>query len=121
MTLPALTASHRKSEVTTKLKRVYSVVNQAINMSVAEYGEAKYWWKDCGSSGSPTCTQDEVLEWFNTYIGKHLQVLKTEKGSIIEGTRDGFFVYLKDGSILFVPTFIYDITFYTNQKALDNP
>lgn len=92
-------------------------------MSVAEYGEAKYWWKDCGASTGATCSADEVIEWFNTYIGKHLQVLKIEKGSVhvIAGTRDGFFVYLKDGSILFVPTFIYDITFYTNQKAVDNP
>ncbi len=117
MTLPALVASHRKTEVETRLKKFYSVMNQAINMTNAEYGEPKYWWKDCGASGSPTCSQDEAIEWFQTYIGKHLQILNIEKATSVSG-KEGFLVYFKDGSILRMNTYLYDSVLYINKRAL---
>lgn len=116
MTMPALIASHRKKEVVTKLQKIYSIVNQAINLSVAEYGDVKNWAADCGSSNSPTCTTEEAKQWFNTYIGKHLQILKIENAD----TNKAFFVYLKDGTILYVENCIYDMKFYINKKAIDN-
>lgn len=117
MTLPALVASHRKTEVETKLKKFYSVMNQAINMTNAEYGEPKYWWKDCGASGSAACSQDEAIEWFQTYIGKHLQILNIKKATSVSG-KEGFLVYFKDGSILRMNTYLYDSVFYINERAL---
>ena len=123
MTIPTLTASHRKTEVTTKLKRIYSTVNQAINMSVAEYGEPASWWKDCGTSSASTCTTDEAIEWFNKYIGKNLKIIELQKtvNSLPGEEREGFLVYINDGSILYISNCLYDIMFYINTKAYDNP
>lgn len=35
LTMPALIANHRKTEIETRLRKVYSAVNQAVNMSIA--------------------------------------------------------------------------------------
>lgn len=117
MTLPALIASHRKHEVVTKLEKFYSVFNQAVRMSEAEYGDVEGWFKDCGSSSAPTCTPEEVKEWFDQYIGKHMQVIKTE----INSDNSGILVYLNDGSIIGMNNYIYDTGLFINKKALDNP
>ncbi len=108
-------ANHRKQVTVTKLKKIYSVMNQAISATVAEYGEASDWANDCGSSAAPTCTTEEAMEWFQNYIGKNLQILSITKNPKKDNT---FLVYLKDGSILLFTNYIYDITYYTNEKAL---
>lgn len=116
MTIPTLITKHRKVEVVTKLEKFYSVFNQAIKMSEAEYGDVEGWFKDCGPSNAPTCTSEELKDWFDQYIGKHMQIIKTENDP--ENKR--ILVYLSDGSIIGVPNYIYDISFYINKKALDN-
>lgn len=117
MTLPALMANHRKKETVTKLKKFYTVVNQAVGLAVAEYGDVSGWAADCGVSGNITCTTDEAMAWFDKYIGKHLQIIKKE---VAEDGR-GFYVYFKDGSILRVQNYIYDMSFYTNKNSIENP
>lgn len=117
MTLPSLINKHRKVEVVTKLEKFYSVFNQAIKMSEAEYGDVEGWFKDCGPSTAPTCTSEEVKEWFEHYIGKHMHVLKTE----INTDKTGILVYLNNGSIIRMPNYIYDTGLFINKKALDNP
>lgn len=117
LTMPALIANHKKQEVITKLKKIYSVMNQAINSSVAEYGDVETWAADCGYSGSPSCNTDEAIEWFNRYIGKHLQITSIEKTN----DKNSFLIYLNDGGILKVANYIYDMGFYVNKKALQNP
>ena len=113
MTMPTLIQNYRKNEAVTKLKKIYSLVNQAIKLSEVEYGEQANWDMDCGKSNKITCTTDEAIEKFNTYIGKHLEIIDTK-------TFDGdkyFYVYLKDGSILLVANWLYDYHFYLNEKA----
>ena len=117
MTMPTLMANHRKKETVTKLKKFYSVVNQAIGMSVAEYGEASGWAADCGTFANTTCTTDEAVEWFNKYIGKHLEIIKIEKSD----ENRCFYVYLKDGSVWRIANYIYDMGFFTDKKAITNP
>ena len=121
MTLPTLTANYRKKEVVTKLKRVYTIMNQAILMSSAQNGEPKYWVKDCGASTASTCSTDEVEVWFKQYLGKYLQILKIEKGTTKADSVPLLYVYLNDGSILGIRNYIYDMVFYTDKKAIDNP
>ena len=116
ITMPTLIQNHRKHVVETKLKKFYSVMNQAIKMTETEYGEPSNWAKDCGNTG---CTSDEIEEWFNTYIGKHLEVIKTEK---IEKTNNSLlYVYLKDGTIFVIGRNLYDYEVYLNNKAVSNP
>lgn len=114
ITIPSLVANHKKSEVTTKLKKIYSVVNQAINLAVSENGDINEWIIYCGSSGAPICTSEQAMQWFNTYIGKHMQIIKSET---LDG---GFNLYFNDGSILYIENCIYDMIFYLNKKALNS-
>ena len=118
MTIPTLMANHRKKVVETKLEKIYSVMNQAINLTNAEYGDVTNWIIDCGSSNSPTCSINEVENWFNSTIGKHLETLKT--GKTKNKTDDILLIYLKDGSILGVTNYIYDMFFYVNSDAISN-
>jgi len=118
MTIPTLMANHRKKVVETKLEKIYSVMNQAINLTNAEYGDVTNWIIDCGSSNSPTCSINEVENWFNSTIGKHIETLKT--GKIKTNTDDILLIYLKDGSILGVTNYIYDMFFYVNSDAISN-
>ena len=118
LTIPTLMANHRKKVVETKLEKIYSVMNQAINLTNAEYGDVTNWIIDCGSSNSPTCSINEVENWFNSTIGKHLETLKT--GKIKTNTDDILLIYLKDGSILGVTNYIYDMFFYVNSDAISN-
>ena len=78
LTIPTLMANHRKHVVETKLAKIYSVMNQAITMTNAEYGEASNWIIDCGLSNNISCTQDNVKDWFMSTIGKNLDVVKIE-------------------------------------------
>lgn len=112
--MPALIANHKKTEVETKLKKIYSVMNQAISMSVSEYGDVESWAPDCGTSGNITCDTDDAIEWFNTYIGKHLQITSIEE----KENGKGFYAYLNDGSILSVANYIYDMTYIINKKNI---
>ena len=118
LTIPTLMANHRKKVVETKLEKIYSVMNQAINLTNAEYGDVTNWIIDCGSSNSPTCSINEVENWFNSTIGKHIETLKT--GENKTNTDDILLIYLKDGSILGVTNYIYDMVFYVNSDAISN-
>ena len=120
MTVPTLMANHRKKVVETKLEKIYSVMNQAINLTNAEYGDVTNWIIDCGSSNSPTCSINEVENWFNSTIGKHIETLKTGKTKNKTNTNDILLIYLKDGSILGVTNYIYDMVFYVNSDAISN-
>ena len=118
LTIPTLMANHRKKVVETKLEKIYSVMNQAINLTNAEYGDVTNWIIDCGSSSSPTCSINEVENWFNSTIGKYIETLKT--GKTKNKTDDILLIYLKDGSILGVTNYIYDMFFYVNSDAISN-
>ena len=120
MTIPTLMANHRKKVVETKLEKIYSVMNQAINLTNAEYGDVTNWIIDCGRSDSPTCSINEVENWFNSTIGKHLETLKIGKIKNKTNTYDILLIYLKDGSILGVTNYIYDMFFYVNSDAISN-
>ena len=120
LTIPTLMANHRKKVVETKLEKIYSVMNQAINLTNAEYGDVTNWIIDCGSSSSPTCSINEVENWFNSTIGKHIETLKTGKIKNKTNTNDILLIYLKDGSILGVTNYIYDMVFYVNSDAISN-
>ena len=120
LTIPTLMANHRKKVVETKLEKIYSVMNQAINLTNAEYGDVTNWIIDCGSSNSPTCSINEVENWFNSTIGKHLETLKNGKIKNKTNTNDILLIYLKDGSILGVTNYVYDMVFYVNSDAISN-
>ncbi len=118
MTFPGVMSKYRKKEVETKLAKIYSVMNQAINLVIAENGDYHGWVKDCGPSAAPTCTTDDMLLWYNETIGKQIKSLSVKK---VTSPTEGILVYFEDGSILFINNYIYDMIYYTEEKAIQNP
>ena len=116
VTMPTLIQNYKKHVVETRLAKFYTTINQAVAMSTAQNGEPANWVKDCGNSGAPTCTTDETIDWFKTYIGKYMSVSKIEPAE----DDTGFYVYFNDGSIMFMKKYIYDIYYYISEKAVIN-
>ena len=116
MTLPTLIQNYKKHVVETKLAKFYTTINQAVARSTAENGEPADWVKDCGSSGSPTCTTDDLSDWFETYLGKYLNYSKIEPAA----SNSAILIYFNDGSVVRWQCYLYDFHFYTSQKAINN-
>lgn len=114
LTMPSLIQNHRKQEVETKLAKVYSVMNQAINMSKVEYGDFSDWTEYITCNQESNCTIKEAIDIFQKYIGKNLQYadLKIED-------QIGIAVYFKDGSVLTFDNTLHDMRFFINSKNLN--
>lgn len=100
MTLPALIQKNNNTVVETRLKKFYSVINQAILMAEKDYGDKKFWYNDLkgaeiDNDGNPVQGSSESEKWFNKYFLPYLKVLKTETLS----TGD-YVVYLNDGGAI---------------------
>ena len=90
LTIPAMMANHRKEATASKLKKFFTTMTQAKNLWAQEAGMNQndiYFPDDAVSNGEKT------LEFFNTYLAKHLSLIKAETfgDSKIR-------VYLNDGS-----------------------
>lgn len=70
LTLPPLIQNYKKEKVENSLKKFYSVMNQAVTLSISEYGEI-----EDPSKYSETLS----AEWFKKYITKHINTIKSEK------------------------------------------
>ncbi len=88
MTMPTLIQKHRKSVVETSLKKFYTTVNQAINLSIVENGETKYW------KFPPANTPADIEQFYDKYFKKYIKAVKTEQYS----ANNAFVVYFSDGS-----------------------
>ena len=101
ITIPILVSKYNKLVVETRLKNFYSVMNQAIKMSEADYGDFQYW--DVSISKSDA---DGMETWWNTYFAPHIKTLKIEKEKT---TSLGYalWVYLADGTKFMVFNYYY--------------
>lgn len=98
MTLPGLLQSYANLVVETKLKKFYSQINQAIQLSEAIYGAKEYWYADTNSvdtdkDGKPVPGSSTAEKWFMKYIGVHMTVINVDYD---ENARPTF--YFKDGT-----------------------
>ena len=133
MTLPTLIAKHEKQEVVTKLKKVYSVMNQAIQMSETVNGEAKYWegLSTTNPFESDKTTYSELKAWYDKYLGPYLKTTKIIQAKLTDDDtpdpttgalkNQGMLVYFADGTILRICNYIRDMSVYTNEKAIKSP
>lgn len=90
MTLPSLIQNYKKQAVISKLKKASSIISQAYNMSIAQYGTRNND-REVFEAQNP----DAALEMLNKYYTPYLKVGKTEKGNL------GAFAYLTDGTALY--------------------
>ncbi len=95
--MPALIANHQKAEVVAKLKKVYSVMNQAVTMSIAN----DTWTQP------PTDKRydnDALIEWMNTALVPYLngaKIYDTNPNQQFNTNQDSYpTLILADGSAL---------------------
>ena len=72
MTMPPLISNHKKQEYVTRLKKVYSILIQDIELSKVEYGDIQNWDWNLNTTN-----------FIDRYILKNLQIMnncKTENG-----------------------------------------
>ena len=84
LTLPTLIQHHRKTVIETSLKKFYTTINQAVELSIIDNGETSSWkFAD---------TEAEVGIFYNTYFKKYLKDVKSKDAKI------RYYVYFSDGS-----------------------
>lgn len=95
MTLPTMIMNHRKQVTVNKVKKFYTVMSQATNSAIAEYGSMEDW-----QGFTTTRNGEEMQNWFDTYLKPYLKVIdefvKTDEGT----GYSTLFVVLSDGSVL---------------------
>ena len=115
MTLPTLIQKHRRSVVETSLKKFYTTMNQAINLSVVENGETKYW-------GFAADNAVSIEQFYNKYLKKYTKVLKTDVTNVKihkNGTTVSLFtIYFTDGSGASIGWMGHDWYYCVNAKDL---
>lgn len=101
MTMPNIIAGYRKKVVETKLAKLYSSINQAIEMSEVKNSDCKYWdW------GDPNNHRDsEFMEnWWKKYMNDYMPYVIFAKKDSVQGSsasgNGGYKVFFKDGSAL---------------------
>ena len=78
MTLPMLIAKYQKLVTTTQLKRTYSLLSNAYQMAVKDYGDSIYWdYPITDENNQRSITNDEFLE---RYYLPYLQHQKKKSG-----------------------------------------
>ena len=95
MTLPTLIANYNKHVIAAKLKKFYTIMNQAVELSEAQYGEFKYW-----DNSFPGNNLDEMQNWWDKYFAPHIKTMKTER------VNNRLYVYLADGTKLYIFNFV---------------
>ena len=95
ITLPIIIQNYKKQVYSSRLKKFYSSMNQAILMYNTENGvESKDW----NVPKSPNTNSTAAKIFWNTYFAKYFKnVLKTEVGYV---NRYDFYVYFNDGTYL---------------------
>lgn len=108
MTMPSLIQKRTNSEVEAKLKKIYSVMNQAILLSEQDNGPKEYWPRSC----SDTSCED----YYNQYIISYLNKTSVIKFQSFGGTNIA--IFFTDGTVL-IGKSGYDYFFFPNAKNFD--
>ena len=93
MSLPTLIKNYEKKVIVTRMQKFYTTFNDALRRSVAENGDMSGWTFPIDfydATGSE--------EFFNTYLAKNMQYMKTESNVKTIWPTDGIMVWLNDGS-----------------------
>ena len=111
MTIPTLLQNYKKKLVETRLLNGYSVISQAVQLSIIDNGPTNTW-KNFGPSTTSTATYNDIKEWYDTYLASYLKSQKVEKAKDSED----LIVYLLDGSALQFRYYGADVYFYPEAK-----
>ncbi len=95
--MPALIQNYRNHVVETRLKKFYTIINQAIQMAESRYGDRKDWYMDVAGvdldeDGNVIDGTSEIDNWFQKYFKDFMVIKKTIRTSGVVR------YYLTDGS-----------------------
>lgn len=99
MTIPTLVKNYEKKVTITKLKKMYSTVNQALQLSVAENGEYSGWDTPQIIGDKPFYNKYLFPYFKNTVLCSNYQICPYE----IHGISAGVFYYLNGTESPFTP------------------
>ncbi len=71
MTIPAIIGKYKKIVTTTKLKKFYTTMQQAIQLTEKDYGDIKYWMPP----QSAIKNSSEYEKWFDKYLAKNFKII----------------------------------------------
>ena len=119
MTLPTLITQYKRQSAETKLKKFYSVINQALQMSITEYGEIEFNFSNDSNDDKHS---DEVETFFKKYITKYLVTIKDERFNdnyydvvFLDGS--GFKGYIGSNNVFYI---FYRLNYKTESSTRTN-
>lgn len=123
MTMPILIQKHNEQVTITKLKKFYSVMSQAQQQAIAEYGDVENWdWVSDEDNNNAN-----IKIWFDKYFAPYLKTTEVIEHKIVNDNGDdidrGFIVKFADGTIMNILSFSGDylhVFYYTNYKTFIN-
>ena len=74
MTLPSVITKYKRKTAETKLAKFYSVINQAVRMSIAEHGEIII----DNENKSDSANAEYIEQWYKENITKYIKTINEE-------------------------------------------
>lgn len=115
LTIPTLIANHNKSVVEQKMKKFYSMINQALILAEEQHGDKKFWYQDINSvetddEGNVVPGSSVVMKWWNKYMAPNVKTIEIKEDA---GGLPTF--YFEDGTALKAvqASYMRDWVFYT--------
>ena len=101
LTIPNVVSNYKKKVVETRLAKLYSVLNQAVELSEEENGACTTWeWGDINNHRDSA----HMEKWWKTYMADYIPNVQTvTKNSVATSSISGngsYLVYFKDGTAL---------------------
>ncbi|MCD8024057.1 MAG: type II secretion system GspH family protein, partial [Candidatus Gastranaerophilales bacterium] len=109
MTIPSVLNHYREQVVETRLKKIYSVMNQAISLSELDNGSKEFWPYTCSND-------EECMEYYEKYILPYLSAMQKYEFQSYNGYNIA--IYFADGSLL-ISKKAYDYFFFPNAQNFD--
>ncbi len=119
ITIPGIVHKYKKTEIETKLKRFYSMANQAIQLSEIDNGPKESWdfVTGCSTGYEESC----IRRFWDKYLEKYFKYNKVEfvpredlgvsEDGVVFG---GLKVYMADGSCVSIGYRARDYVYYIN-------
>jgi len=104
LTIPTLIMHHRKQVIETRLKKFYSMFNQAILLSTVDNGEISTWqyFQDdkYDEDGNAINQADKIDESFQKYLAPYMKIVSKKAVNDRYNNKDNkrIVYYLEDGS-----------------------
>ena len=77
ISIPSIITKFKRQSAEAKLKKFYSVMNQAVQMSITEHGDI--YIDD--ENREDSLNSDYITTWYKEYLTKYIKTIKSEKAN----------------------------------------